>query len=275
LPAPSIGNVSDLEGTGGTQALTPFIFPVHLMALPPRDVTYDVYTTDGTAQAGVNYVGITAGDSAHGGTVTFARGSAFATVTVYVIAGSLPLTAATVRAFFTVHVADPAFPDLSLASATGTIIAQAASSGTGRSAPVLISNVSNSEGTSGLTPFVFQIRLASTARSRVTYDVYTTDGTAQAGVNYVGITAGDSAHGGTVTFAPGSAFATVIVYVIAGSLPVTPATVYATFTVNISDPFIPTVPLDTDSRHHDGVGIITAQTAVPRPGVRRIQGRFA
>jgi hypothetical protein len=90
------------------------------------------YTTDGTAKAGVNYVGITAGDSAHGGAVTFAQGSAFATVTIYVIAGSLPVTPATIRAFFTVHLSDPLSPDVSLASGTGTITAQTAVSTLGR-----------------------------------------------------------------------------------------------------------------------------------------------
>jgi len=121
-----------------------------------------------------------------------------------------------------------------------------------------VSSLSGLEGTSGLTPFVFQIRLASPAATATTYDVYTTDGTAKAGVNYVAIIAGDSAHGGTVTFAPGSAFATVTVYVIAGSLPVTPATVRATFTVSLSDPSAPDVPLAS------GTGTITAQNAVSR-----------
>jgi hypothetical protein len=214
-----------------------------------------VFTSDGTAREGVNYVGITAGDSAHGGTVAFAAGSAFATVTVYVIAGSLRVTPATIREYFTLHIADPALSYISLASATGTINAQAA--GPGRNPPVLISNVNNSEGTGGLTPFVFQIRLASPARSQVTYDVYTTDGTAKAGVNYVGITAGDAAHGGTVTFAAGSAFATVTVYVIAGSLPVTSATVRATFLVHLADPSAPDVSLAS------GTGTITAQNALP------------
>jgi hypothetical protein len=112
LPAPAVGNVSGLEGTSGTAGpvLTPFTFQLRLPAPLPQDVTYDVFTTDGTAKAGVNYVSITAGDSSHGGTVTFPKGSAFATVTVYVIAGSLPVTPATARATFTLHVADPATP---------------------------------------------------------------------------------------------------------------------------------------------------------------------
>jgi hypothetical protein len=121
----------------------------------------------------------------------------------------------------------------------------------------VVSSLNALEGTSGLTPFLFQIRLATPARAQVTYDVYTTDGTAKAGVNYVGITAGDSANGGTVTFAPGSAFATVSVYVITGSLPVTPATLRATFVVNLADPLTPGVASAS------GMGTITAQNAIP------------
>jgi hypothetical protein len=85
-----------------------------------------VYTTDGTAKAGVNYLGITAGDPAHGGTVTFAQGSDYATVTVWVIAGSLPVTQEKSTATFTVNISDPANPAVPLSSGTGTIIAQAA-----------------------------------------------------------------------------------------------------------------------------------------------------
>jgi hypothetical protein len=121
----------------------------------------------------------------------------------------------------------------------------------------LVNSYNSLEGTSGLTPFVFQIRLATPARIQTTYDFYTTDGTAVAGVNYVGITAGDSAHGGVVTFLPGSAFGTVTVYVITGSLPVTPATERANFFVHLSDPLAPDVPIAT------GVGTITAQNAIP------------
>jgi len=125
LPKASINSVSLLEGKSG---LTSFTFRVSLPQGGTRNgpVTYDVYTTDGTAKAGLNYVGITAGDAAHGGTVTIAQGATYATVTVFVIAGSLPVTQATERATFSVHLSDPTNPGVSLASGTGTIIAQTA-----------------------------------------------------------------------------------------------------------------------------------------------------
>src|SRR5207302_8112686 len=96
-----------------------------------------------------------------------------------------------------------------------------------------------------LTPVVFQVKLPSggTANGPVTYDVFTTDGSAKAGVNYVGIAAGSTHPGGTVTFAKGSNTATVTVYVIAGSIPVTPATATATFIIHIADPANPGVSL--------------------------------
>jgi hypothetical protein len=123
LPAPKIGNVSLLEGTGG---LTPFTFRVSLPALPTSPVTYNLYTTDGTAHAGKNYVGITPGVTTPYamGTVTFAAGQVMQTITVYVIAGSIPVTAATAMETFTVNLSDPSNPGVALSSATGTIIAQ-------------------------------------------------------------------------------------------------------------------------------------------------------
>jgi hypothetical protein len=92
----------------------------------PTAPTYDVYTADGTAKAGINFVGITTGDAAHGGTVTFAQGSVNATVTVFVIAGSIPVTPATASESFTINISDPANPAVALSSGIGTTIAQRA-----------------------------------------------------------------------------------------------------------------------------------------------------
>jgi hypothetical protein len=154
-----VGSVNGLEGTAG---LTPFVFQVRLTAAASKDTTYDVFTTDGTAKAGINYVAITAGDSSHGGTVTFVKGSAFATVTVYVIAGSLPVTPATARAYFTLNVADPSSPTVPLASGTGTITAQAsapsvrpaARSPALRSAVRFVTQIGDAHGRYVLVPFV-------------------------------------------------------------------------------------------------------------------------
>ena len=128
LPKVSINSVSLLEGKSG---LTPFNFRVSLAQGGARygPVSFDVFTTDGTAKAGSNYVAITAGDATHGGTVTFARGATTATVTVYVIAGSIPVTPATATTTFTVSLSDPSRPGIPLATGTATIIAQAPKGG--------------------------------------------------------------------------------------------------------------------------------------------------
>src|SRR5262249_41235667 len=131
-----------------------------------------------------------------------------------------------------------------LATATGTIIPQSANTG-GRAKPqVTLNNVSQLEGKTGLTPFVFQVRLTAPPTKPVTFDVFTTDGTARAGTNYVAIAAGDNnppADIGTVTFAPGQLSKTITVYIKADSIPVISGT--KTFTVNLSDPSDPTAVL--------------------------------
>src|SRR5205807_10486546 len=85
LPAPIIANTSLLAGTSG---LTPFNFHVSLPARPPFAVTYNYFTTDGTAKAGVNYVGTT---PVAMGTVTFAPGQVSQTISIPVFAGSIPV----------------------------------------------------------------------------------------------------------------------------------------------------------------------------------------
>jgi hypothetical protein len=121
---------------------------------------------------------------------------------------------------------------------------------------VFVNSLSNLEGLSGLTPFVFQVKLPNdgSGAGPVIYDVYTSNGTAKAGINYVPISAGDALHGGLVTFSGGSNVATVTVYVIGGSLAATPGAATATFTVNLSDPSNPGVPVAS------GTGTIIAQS---------------
>src|SRR5205823_2857951 len=108
---PTIATVELLEGLTG---LTPFTFTVNLLASPSKPVTFDVFTTDGTAKAGVNYIGINPGVTAPNsiGTVTFDTGQVFQSVTVWVIAGSLPVSAGPKT--FTVSLSDPAHPTKAL-----------------------------------------------------------------------------------------------------------------------------------------------------------------
>src|SRR5262249_48034506 len=120
-----IGNLQLLEGLPSLESFTPFTFPVTLPVSPSQTLVYDVFTTDGTAVAGTNYVPIKAGDQMppHDiGTVTFAKGVVKQTVTVWVIPGPLPVLAGTKP--FHVNLSDPAHPTVALATNTGTIIPQ-------------------------------------------------------------------------------------------------------------------------------------------------------
>jgi hypothetical protein len=249
-PLPMIGNDSMLEGTSG---FTLFSFRASLAVAPKQPITYDVYTTDGTAvSTGTNPNFVAIAPDVNGlhsiGTVSFAPGQIARTITVSVIGGSLPISAGSKS--FTVNLSSPTNPNVSLASGTGTIIPQnSPTHGPAGGRPkVLIGNSTMLEGAGGLTPFKFQVRLAAASTVPVTYDVYTTDGSAVStgpNPNFVGIHAGISAPNsiGTVTFAPGQVLQTITVYVIAGSLPVSAGT--KNFTVSLSDPANPLVPLAT------------------------------
>ncbi|HWY86570.1 MAG TPA: hypothetical protein VNX28_07595, partial [Gemmataceae bacterium] len=134
LPKVLVGNSATLEGVSG---LTPLSFQVRLAAAPRGPVTYDVYTTDASAVstgAKPNFVGITAGIAGPFsiGTITFAPNQISRTITVYVLAGSIPASAGIKT--FTVSLSDPAHPTVALATATGTIIPQ----GTGPAAAVSV-----------------------------------------------------------------------------------------------------------------------------------------
>jgi hypothetical protein len=242
LPGVIIGDHSGLEGTSG---FTAFNFQVSLASAPLVPTTFDVFTTDGTALAGTHYVAVHPGDNLpHDiGTITFQPGQVKGTITVYVIAGASPAGGASKN--FTVSVSNPFSPNVALASATGTIIPQSAA-GPVAGAKAIIGDHTGLEGPTGaFTSFNFQVTLSAAPSAATTYDVFTTDGTAKAGTNYVGITAGVTAphSSGTVTFAAGSPKATITVYVIGGSIPPTGSS--ETFTVSLANPATPTVALSS------------------------------
>src|ERR1700730_9031586 len=114
----------------GLAGLTPFTFQFGLPQLgrrrtPFASQTFDVFTSDITAFAGVNYLPIVAGVNNPPyslGTVTFAPGQVLQNVTVWVIAGTIPV-AAGVKAF-AISLSDPAHPGVALATDRGGIIPQ-------------------------------------------------------------------------------------------------------------------------------------------------------
>jgi hypothetical protein len=242
-PPVTVADLSLLEGLSG---LTPFNFVVKLpigTSAASGPITYDVYTTDGTAKGNVDYMaiypGITAPNSS--GTVTFPQGASSAIVTVYVNAGAFSPTKATPRKTFSVSISNPNNFNSALATATGTIIGQAPKS---RSLPTpTISNSSAVVGSSGLTAITFQVNLSVASAQDVTYDVFTTDGSALAFTNYLSVTAGVNNPNsiGTLTIKKGATHAVLTVYAIGGSL--TAAGGNKDFTISLSDPIHPGSPL--------------------------------
>src|SRR5262249_49878451 len=139
----------------------PFVFQVKLSAggSSKGPVTYDVFTTNGTAIGGTHFVPIVAGVNGTNsqGTVTFAQGSTTATGTVYVKAGSFTPVAGAATKTFTLNLSAPTNPGTPLASGTGTIIGQTPT--TPPAPPPLptpiVGSVSQLLGQSGFTPLDF------------------------------------------------------------------------------------------------------------------------
>src|SRR5207302_8204135 len=174
-------------------------------------------TKDGTAKTGSNYRGL------YHGHVTIPAGQTWANIPIPVY----PDAAAHTGLTFTITLSGPINAVMGASTATVTIAYPLVSS----QLPLpTIANLTQSEGLSGFTPFTFQIGLPSPATAALTYDVFTTDGTAVsvgANPNFVPLVPGvnNPPHAiGTVTFAPGQTQQTITVYVLGGSIPETAGT---------------------------------------------------
>jgi len=234
--APSL-SISDVTQTKGTSGLTPFVFDVTLSAPSGVQTTVDYYTADGTATVANNdYQPL--GTAAAPLTLTFAPGTTTEAITVSVVGN----TAVNANETFTVNLANATNASISNSKGTGTIVS-------GPALPTLsIDNVSQLDGTSGTTPFVFTVTLSSVATSPVTVAYATADGTATIANNdYVSNT-------GTLTFATGTTTQTITVAVV-GTTTVEPS---ETFFVNLSDPSGATVSSSagtgTGTIENDNVG---------------------
>ena len=111
LPTVSIDGGQATESSGAVG------FTVRLSAASGREVTVRWSTTDGTAEAGADYV-------RSGGTLRFEPGRTFRRVSVALLADALEEADET----FTVTLADPTNAALSVADATGTILGREAGS---------------------------------------------------------------------------------------------------------------------------------------------------
>src|SRR5262249_5282064 len=149
-PAPtmSVAGVSQNEGNSGT---TPFVFTVTLSNPSDQPVTVSFNTADGTALLSDNDYQSTSG------TLTFAPGQTSQTVTVNVLGDVTPDLNET-------STPTPAANALSLHDAlpTGTIVND-------DGAPTMsVGGVSQNEGNSGTTPFVFTVTLSNPSSQQVT-----------------------------------------------------------------------------------------------------------
>ena len=205
IPGASINNVTQAEGNAGTTA---FVFTVTLSATSGQTVTVNYATANGTATAGSDFL-------ATSGTLTFAPGVTSQTINVPVIGDTVNEANET----FSVILSGPTNAFIAVASGLGTILND-------DGVPALsINSVSQAEGNSGTTPFVFTVTLSAPSGQPITVNYATANGTATAGSDY-------TATSGTLTFAPGVTSQSITVPVI-GDTVTEPD---ETFTVNLSAP---------------------------------------
>jgi hypothetical protein len=176
-------------------------------------VTVAYATADGTATvANDDYV-------AQSGTLTFATGVTSQAITVAVLGNTTAASGET----FSVNLSNAsANATISTAQGVGTILNDNGQSST---QSLSINNVSQFEGTSGSSNFVFTVTLSAAATSPVTVDYATADGTATVASNDY------TAASGTLTFAAGTTTQTITVAVNGG----TATQANENFVVNLSD----------------------------------------
>ncbi|MFO1351110.1 MAG: Calx-beta domain-containing protein [Gammaproteobacteria bacterium] len=198
----TINNVSQAEGNSGSSS---FVFTVTLTNPSISDVTVNYATANDTATAGSDY-------TAKSGALTFTPGQTSKTIPVAVLGDTVVETNET----FT----------LNLSGAVGATIADAQGIGTitnDDSTALAINNVSQAEGNSGTSSFVFTVTLTHPSASTVTVNYATANGTATAGSDY-------TAKSGTLTFTPGQTSKPITVSVTGDVV----FEASETFTVNLS-----------------------------------------
>jgi hypothetical protein len=145
----------------------------------------------------------------------------------------------------------PAFDQRGVARPQGSACDIGAVEGAVAGLPTLsINNVSQNEGNSGTTAFVFTVTLSAASASTVTVNYATADGTATAPGDY-------ASTSGTLTFAPGATTQTITVNVVGDTTPES----NETFSVILSAPTNATIAAGT------GTGTIVNDDAGPPPPV--------
>ena len=232
-PSISINSPSQPEGNAGTSLMP---FTVSLSAASTQTITVNYATADGTATAPSDYV-------ATSGMLTFTPGQTTQTINVTINGDTTNEPNET----FNVNLSSPTNATISNRMGTGTIQNDDAVP------TVSIGNVSQNEGNSGTTPFVFTVTLSQASGQVVTVNYATANGTATSPSDYV-------AASGTVTFNPGTTTQTVTINVVGD----TTNEPNETFTVNLSSPTNTTISGGT------GTGTILNDDAAPTLSINNV-----
>ena len=216
-PTLSVNDVSQFEGNSGTAS---FRFTVTLSAASTQNVTFNYITSNGTAQSPADFVSTT-------GSITMLAGSTSVQITV------------PVRGDVTDE-ADETFT-LSLSNVGNATIADGTGLGTIRNddLPFLyIRGVVWAEGNSGQSNCTFFLNLSQASDQNVSVNYATTDGTAQAGADYVATT-------GIRTFTPGQTSKTITVPVIGDNIDEFDETFFLTLSNPVNAIIAPALPLNS------------------------------
>ncbi|MFO0800037.1 MAG: Calx-beta domain-containing protein [Gemmataceae bacterium] len=182
-PTVSVSDVTAGEGGG------PAVFTVTLSGPSPDTILVPYATADGTAAAGADY-------TAASGTLTFAPGETSKTVSVALLNDTRDEPDET----FVLNLGTPTNAIITVGQGVATITDD------DPTPSLSISGVTQAEGDSGATAFVFTVTLSAASGRVVSVNYATADGTATAGGDY-------SAASGTLTFAPGETTKSVSVLV--------------------------------------------------------------
>ncbi len=192
LPTLTIDDPSKVEGNSGNSQLQ---FTLTMSAASTTPVTVDFNTSNGTANAGEDFV-------ANSGAITFAAGETTKTITIDIIGD----TAFESAESFTVNLTNPAGATITKAAGTGTITNDDAQ-GPGFS----VDNPIVAEGDSGTTNVTFTVTLSQALTTQATVNYATANGTALSPADY-------TSTSGTLTFAAGETSKTVTVAIVGDTL---------------------------------------------------------